>query len=99
MQRRTCWMRQSGRRLATLLLLGTVAIGCEEPSHCRRPCERVAMCKTKAIEGEPILGEKPPPPDKACLKKCRDYPEDFAKCEGKQRLCSQLRACRGAWRE
>ena len=85
-----------GLVLATLLAL---LAGCEKRSDCETACRRVAMCKTTAIDGEPMLGEKPPPPDRACMKKCRDHPDDFATCEGKQRLCSKLRLCRGAWRE
>ena len=95
------WTRR--HRLAAQLagaMLGLGLAACQEvPDHCRAPCKRVAICKTEAVNGEPILGEKAPPPDKQCLAKCKNHPDDFAKCEGKMRLCSQLRNCRGSLRE
>lgn len=93
--------RRLDRKLALGLGLATLLVAlsaCKEQSSCDKACRRVAMCKTLAIEGEPILGEKAPPPDKACMKKCQNHPDDFAKCEGRTRVCRELRNCRGSWR-
>lgn len=84
--------------LAGLLVVTAALAGCEEKSACRKPCSRVAACKDSSNRGKPILGDKAPPPDPQCLEKCRDYPDDFAACEGRSRTCDDLRMCRGAWR-
>jgi len=84
--------------VAGLLVVAAALAGCEEKSACKKPCARVAACKDTVNRGAPILGDKAPPPDPQCLERCRDYPEEFAACEGRSRTCEDMRNCRGSWR-
>jgi hypothetical protein len=76
---------------AALLLL----LGCGQRSECERACLRVARCKQEAREGAPILGERPPPADERCMKRCQEQPDVFQACEAKNRTCEELRNCYG----
>ena len=70
-------------------------LGCRERSVCEQTCRRVARCKHEAREGAPILGERPPPADERCMKRCVDQPDAFQACEAKNRTCEELRNCYG----
>jgi len=91
-------------RTLELILLGAALAGaasmtgCKDRSPCEQPCVRVAVCKLESLQGAPVLGEKRPPPDPDCLRKCETQPEEFEKCEATKRLCPEIRACHGPFR-
>ena len=82
-------------RYLVLLALWTLAAGCKEESECEAACLRVARCRLEARQGEPMLGEKAPPADARCMKRCQDDHDAFASCELVKRSCESLRSCYG----
>jgi len=82
--------------LIAVLLLAVVA--CNKPDPCAAACRRVAACAQEARDGAPLPGEKMPPPDARCLKRCREQPAVWASCEQKMKNCADLRACFGPLR-
>lgn len=82
--------------LCVAVLCGVFA--CKERSECEEVCARVARCRAEARDGEPGLGDKPPPPDARCMKRCRDQHDEWSRCEAKNRTCEALRGCYGPLR-
>ncbi|MCA9623566.1 MAG: hypothetical protein KC731_31310 [Myxococcales bacterium] len=81
-----------------LLLVVLALVGCKDASPCRATCLRVAACREQARQGEKMLGEKAPPPDPRCMKRCEEEPEVWASCEEKMKSCSELQSCYGPLR-
>jgi Cys-rich protein (TIGR04453 family) len=84
------------RWLGLGLVLG--AASCSTQTECDKVCRRVARCRTEARVGKKIPGEKDPPADAKCMKRCRDQPEEWQVCEKAKRTCEGLRACFGPLR-
>ena len=82
-----------------LLALSLLVGGCKQRDACERACLRVARCIREAENGGALhRGQKPPPADAACMRKCSAQPEAFAKCEAIKRTCATMRDCHGPWR-
>ena len=83
----------------TLATATVVAIAaCKSSSDCEKACKRVAACRQEARVGKKMLGERDLPPDARCMKRCTQTPDEWEKCEYKQRTCSALRSCYGPLR-
>ena len=79
-----------------LMVLSVFALGCQD-DRCTKICKRVAACKEDSQKSsERVLGEKQPPPNRRCMDRCKNKPDEFATCEEIRRTCDELRGCMGA---